>query len=59
MEKYGITNCLLFICLIQSVNRAKFSNVTFVLFLSAAFAAASAPCPTTVKVPFTSMYASL
>ena len=48
-----------FISLRQPVNGAQFLNITYLLFLSAAIAAACAPCPTTVIIPFTSMCASL
>ena len=48
-----------FISLRQPVNGAQFLNITYLLFISAAIAAACAPCPTTVIIPFTSMCASL
>ena len=48
-----------FILLIQLVNGAQFLKITCLLFLSAAIAAASFPCPTTVKFLLTSLYASL
>ena len=50
---------LLFISVMQSVNGSQFLNTTFLLSLSAAITAASAPAPTTVIDPLTSIYASL
>ena len=50
---------LLFISVMQSVNGSQFLNTTFLLSLSAAITAASAPAPTTVIGPLTSIYASL
>ena len=49
--------CILFISVMQSVNRAQFLNITF-LFVSFTAAPAAAVFGT-VMVPWTSMYASL
>ena len=50
--------CILFISVMQSVNRAQFLNITF-LFVSFTAASAAAAVFATVMVPWTSMYASL
>ena len=57
-RSFALSACVSFFLLIQSVNESHFLNVTSFLFLPAAMIAASAFCPATVIVPFSSMYAS-
>ena len=51
----ALSFCILFISLIQSVNRAQFLDIifSFILFMTAAATKMSA----TIIIPFTSMYA--
>ena len=51
--------CVLLILVVYSVDKTEFLNITFLLFLSACIAAASAPCPIRVMASLTSMHASL
>ena len=54
--------CIIYLCIVfatmKLVNGAQFLNISGLLFLSAALAAASAPAPTVVMVPLKSMYKS-
>ena len=54
-----LSNLNILSSVMQSVNGSQFLNTTFLLSLSAAITAASAPAPTTVIGPLTSIYASL
>lgn len=54
-----LSTCVLFTSLIQFVNGTHVLNITNLFFLSAAIGAAILPCPTTVMVPLSSVYASL
>ena len=55
----ALSTWVLFISLMQLVNHAQFLNTYCLLFLPAAIAASSSPCPTTVIAPFASMHALL
>ena len=54
-----LSTSALFILLMQLVNGVQFLKTTSLLFLSSTIASASVPCPTTVIIPSTSIYASI
>ena len=59
LRSFGLSICGLFTSFMQSVNCAQYLNISCLSFLSAAFAALSAPAPATIMARLTSMYTSL
>ena len=58
-RSFALSNCVLLISLMQSVNGIQFLIITCLSFLPDCLGPAAAPTPTTVMVPLTSIYASL